>query len=259
MLLNAKAGTTVAVRAAGNTTNTIATSTVSNNNNNSGNVVISKPTAQVIIKGPLKQLPAGASLRPIINNISSSSSTTTTGNNSPNSGNSTNIVGVTSTTPTASATTATLPAGKLLVQSSTGKQIVVASKNIIKLSPKPVATANTNTSATATTPSTATPSGLHAIQLPGKSGVQYVRVLPNNINSSTKANTSPQKVPLGRPRTVSCSNNNTPGGSSNNNNSSTGSVSSTSKIVMKTTVALSGGSIVPLPSMQTFVPRVSLN
>ncbi|XP_034479476.1 protein lin-54 homolog isoform X2 [Drosophila innubila] len=251
VLLNAKAGTTVAVRAAGSTATTITTSTLSNNSGNvaSGNVVISKPTAQVIIKGPLKQLPAGASLRPVISNItSSSSSSTTTGNNSPSSGNTTNIIGVPTTAAAAAATTATLPAGKMLVQSSTGKQIVVASKNIIKLSPKPVASANSNTPATAT--ATATPSGLHAIQLPGKTGVQYVRVLPTN--SSNKVSTSPQKVPLGRPRTVSGSNN-TPGNS--NNNSTTGSVSSTSKIVMKTTVALSGGSIVPLPSMQTFVPR----
>ncbi|KAL7737184.1 hypothetical protein ACLKA6_005378 [Drosophila palustris] len=261
VLLNAKAGTTVAVRAAGSTGTTITTSTLSNNNSsNSGNVVISKPTAQVIIKGPLKQLPAGASLRPVISNISSSSTTSTTTGNSPSGSSSSNIV----TTTAATATTATLPAGKMLVQSSTGKQIVVASKNIIKLSPKPVASGSTSTTAAVTATATTTPSGLHAIQLPGKSGVQYVRVLPNNSSSSTTTTTtaasnnttrSPQRVPLGRPRTMSSSNNNnsTPGNSGNN--SSTVAVSSTSKIVMKTTVALSGGSIVPLPSMQTFVPR----
>ncbi|XP_017865706.1 PREDICTED: protein lin-54 homolog isoform X3 [Drosophila arizonae] len=196
--------------------------TVSGNNSNK---VMSKPTAQVIIKGPLKQLPAGSSLRPIINNSGSSNNATSSSSSA-----------VASTAITTSASPS-IPGGKMLVQSSTGKQIVVANKDIIKLWPMP----NTSTTTTTANPNTAS-SGLHAIQLPGKSGLQYVRVLPNNSNNSSASNettTSPQKVSLGRPRTTS------------NNTSSTISVGNTTKIVMKTT----GGSIVPLPSMQTLVPR----
>lgn len=236
VLLNAKPST-VAVRPAGSA----ATTTVTTVGNKSGNVVINKPTAQVIIKGPLKQLPSGASLRSVINSTGNSTTTTATATTTSSS-----IVSVTTTTGAGAAGTSTgtgaagaLPAGKLLLEGTTGKQIVVASKNIIKLSP------STSTATTAT-PAITTPSGLHAIQLPGKSGVQYVRVLPNTGNNSGGGNKvviSPQKVPLGRPRTSSNSKSSNP----------TVSVSNTSKIVMKTM----GGSIVPLPSMHTLVPRVS--
>lgn len=241
VLLNAKPST-VAVRPAGSTvTTTVTTTTVGNK---SGNVVINKPTAQVIIKGPLKQLPSGASIRPVINSTGNSTTTTTTATTTSSS-----ILSVTTTattsggtagTPTGAGGTTTaagaLPAGKMLLEGPTGKQIVVATKNIIKLSP------SNSTPTLATT----APSGLHAIQLPGKSGVQYVRVLPNTGNNSGGGNKvviSPQKVPLGRPRTSSNSKSSNP----------TVSVSNTSKIVMKTM----GGSIVPLPSMHTLVPRVS--
>lgn len=237
VLLNAKPGT-VAVRPAGSTATTVTTATVASKG---GSVVINKPSAQVIIKGPLKQLPSGASLRPVIN--STSTSTTTTTATTSSGGSSSSIVSVsTAAGGAASASGATaaaagaLPAGKMLIEGTTGKQIVVASKNIIKLSPS---TSTTTTAAPAIT----TASGLHAIQLSGKSGVQYVRVLPNANTSSNKVAVSPQKVPLGRPRT----------GSNSKSSNPTVSVSNTSKIVMKTM----GGSIVPLPSMHTLVPRVS--
>lgn len=237
VLLNAKPGT-VAVRPAGSTATTVTTATVASKGSS---VVINKPSAQVIIKGPLKQLPSGASLRPVIN--STSTSTTTTTATTSSGGSSSSIVSVsTAAGGAASASGATaaaagaLPAGKMLIEGTTGKQIVVASKNIIKLSPS---TSTTTTAAPAIT----TASGLHAIQLSGKSGVQYVRVLPNANTSSNKVAVSPQKVPLGRPRT----------GSNSKSSNPTVSVSNTSKIVMKTM----GGSIVPLPSMHTLVPRVS--
>lgn len=221
VILNTKPAT-LGVRTSVSSTQPAMPTTVSVNNSNK---VMSKPTAQVIIKGPLKQLPAGSSLRPIINNSSSS--------NNPTS--SSSAVASTAITTAASPS---IPSGKMFVQSSTGKQIVVANKDIIKLWPMP----STSTTTTTANPNAAA-SGLHAIQLPGKSGLQYVRVLPNNNNSSSASNetTSPQKVSLGRPRTTS------------NNTSSTVSVGNTTKIVMKT----AGGSIVPLPSMQTLVPRVS--
>ncbi|XP_062133275.1 protein lin-54 homolog isoform X1 [Drosophila sulfurigaster albostrigata] len=226
MLLNAKAAA-VSVKPSGSTATATATAIASTSSSNTSS---NKPvTTQVIIKGPLKQISAGSSLRPVINNVPSSSATAV--NNSS-----------TGSSPTTAATSATLPTGKMLVQSLTGKQIVVASKNIIKLSPKPAASGSANANAsssvspsgTGNTASTGTtPTGLHAIQLPGKSGVQYVRVLPNSGGAS-KVSTSPQRVPLGRPSS-------TP----------TVSLGSTNKIVMKTM----GGSIVPLPSMQTLVPR----
>lgn len=241
VLLNAKPGT-VAVRPTGSAATTT-TATVASKGG--GSVVINKPTAQVIIKGPLKQLPSGASLRPVINSTSTSTTTTTatttSGGNSSSSSSSivsvtTAAGGVVAGTSGATAAAAALPAGKMLIEGTTGKQIVVASKNIIKLSP------STSTSTTAA-PAITTASGLHAIQLSGKSGVQYVRVLPNTNTSGNKVTVSPQKVPLGRPRTSSNSKGCNP----------TVSVSNTSKIVMKTM----GGSIVPLPSMHTLVPRVS--
>lgn len=240
VLLNAKPGT-VAVRPTGSAATTTATVA----SKGGGSVVINKPTAQVIIKGPLKQLPSGASLRPVINSTSTSTTTTTatttSGGNSSSSSSSivsvtTAAGGVVAGTSGATAAAAALPAGKMLIEGTTGKQIVVASKNIIKLSP------STSTSTTAA-PAITTASGLHAIQLSGKSGVQYVRVLPNTSTSGNKVTVSPQKVPLGRPRTSSNSKGCNP----------TVSVSNTSKIVMKTM----GGSIVPLPSMHTLVPRVS--
>ncbi|XP_023171168.2 protein lin-54 homolog isoform X2 [Drosophila hydei] len=223
VLLNAKPATLGVRTSVSSTQAAIPTAILSNNSNK----LMNKPTAQVIIKGPLKQLPAGASLRPVINNSSSSSSSSSNSNNATTSTSSSTIASATIATSAGSS----MPTGKMLVQSSTGKQIVVASRNIIKLSPKPSTSTTSNTNTTA--------GGLHAIQLPGKSGLQYVRVLPNNNSSSNEIKTSPQKVSLGRPRTTS------------NNNSSTVSVSNTTKIVMKTT----GGSIVPLPSMQTLVPR----
>ncbi|TDG42215.1 hypothetical protein AWZ03_011353 [Drosophila navojoa] len=221
VLLNTKPAT-LGVRTSVSSTQPAMPTSVSGNN---ANKVMSKPTTQVIIKGPLKQLPAGSSLRPIINNSGSSNKAAISSSSA-----------VASTTITTSAGSS-IPSGKMLVQSSTGKQIVVANKDIIKLWPMP----STSTTTTTTNPNAAA-SGLHAIQLPGKSGLQYVRVLPNNSNNSSASNettTSPQKVSLERPRTTS------------NNSSATVSVGNTTKIVMKTT----GGSIVPLPSMQTLVPR----
>ncbi|KAH8421089.1 hypothetical protein KR222_010873, partial [Zaprionus bogoriensis] len=209
MVLNTKPATVAVRTAVGSAPTTVATASPSS----SSNVVVNKPTAQVIIKVSVTTTAAAAA-------------------------------GATSGAASA------VPAGKMLVEGTTGKQIVVATKNIIKLSPSTATT-------TATTPAITTPSGLHAIQLPGKSGLQYVRVLPSSNSSTTtttttnsggnKVVTSPQKVSLGRPRTGSNSNSN----SNSKPSTQTVSVSNTSKIVMKTM----GGSIVPLPSMHTLVPR----
>ncbi|XP_017051139.2 LOW QUALITY PROTEIN: protein lin-54 homolog [Drosophila ficusphila] len=152
--------------------------------------------------------------------------------------------------------------GKMVVQSG-GKQILVSSKNIIKLSPKAGATS------TVTNPSsgqTATPtSGLHTIQLSGKSGVQYVRVLTNNKSAGTStAGTVPktmstQKISVVRTPAGTTAATSSPSTSTSTAVASTATtavkaspfIGSTSKIVMRTM----GGSIVPLPSMQTLVSK----
>ncbi|XP_016957206.1 protein lin-54 homolog isoform X2 [Drosophila biarmipes] len=192
-----------------------------------GNVVLSKPVGQVVVKtaAPAKQVSA-----------TSSSIASTATNATP---------------------------GKMLVQSG-GKQVLVPSKNIIKLSPNAGATSSlTNTAGGQTASPT---SGLHAIQLPGKGGVQYVRVLTNNksapLTSATVAmpkTMQAHKVTVVRsPAATSTPATSTPtsaaaapGTAAPKANTSVGS---TNKIVMRTT----GGSIVPLPSMQTLVSKRSM-
>ncbi|XP_037713688.1 protein lin-54 homolog isoform X2 [Drosophila subpulchrella] len=189
-----------------------------------GNVVLSKPVGQVVVKtaAPAKQV------------------STTTGS-------------------IASTTTNATP-GKMLVQSG-GKQILVPSKNIIKLSPNAGATSSlTNTAAEQTASPT---SGLHAIQLPGKGGVQYVRVLTNNKSASgTSATVAMPKTMQAHKITAvrSPAATSTPATSTPTSAAAAPATAapkantamgSTNKIVMRTT----GGSIVPLPSMQTLVSK----
>jgi len=151
--------------------------------------------------------------------------------------------------------------GKMLVQRG-GKQILVPSKNIIKLSPNAGATSSlTNTAAEQTASPT---SGLHAIQLPGKGGVQYVRVLTNNKSASgTSATVAMPKTMQAHKITAvrSPAATSTPATSTSTSAAAAPatavpkantSMGSTNKIVMRTT----GGSIVPLPSMQTLVSKV---
>jgi len=145
-----------------------------------------------------------------------------------------------------------------------GKQILVPSKNIIKLSPNAGATSSlTNTAAEQTASPT---SGLHAIQLPGKGGVQYVRVLTNNKSASgTSATVAMPKTMQAHKITAvrSPAATSTPATSTSTSAAAAPataapkantSMGSTNKIVMRTT----GGSIVPLPSMQTLVSKVGI-
>ncbi|XP_052841278.1 LOW QUALITY PROTEIN: protein lin-54 homolog [Drosophila gunungcola] len=168
---------------------------------------------------------------------------------------------------TATSTPTTATPGKMLVQSG-GKQILVSSKNIIKLSPKAGATSTiTNTAGGQTASPT---SELHAIQLPGKAGVQYVRVL-TNTKSAVGPSASvavPKTMPTQKITVVR-----TPAGTSAATSKpatstatpavtgpasavpkATPSMGNTNKIVMRTM----GGSIVPLPSMQTLVSKRAL-
>ncbi|XP_043066425.1 protein lin-54 homolog isoform X1 [Drosophila bipectinata] len=158
---------------------------------------------------------------------------------------------------TGSPTTPTTPS-KMVVQSG-GKQILVSSKNIIKLSPKSSATTTASASGSASV------SGLHAIQLPGKGGVQYVRVLSNNkgavgATTATTAKPTPsgQKITLLRSPSGATATSTTTISTSHAATSVAGSKagpSPASKIVVKST----GGSIVPLPSVQTFVSKRALS
>ncbi|KAH8402011.1 hypothetical protein KR009_009120, partial [Drosophila setifemur] len=159
-------------------------------------------------------------------------------------------------------TQGTASPGKMLVQSA-GKQIVVSSKNIIKLSPKPGATSSiTNTGGS--TPGGASSSGLHAIQLPGKGGVQYVRVL-TNTKGAAGASAAPAAVPKTTPvqkvtvvRSPSGATASSTGSATATAATSTASgtkaLGSTSQIVLRGT----GGNIVPLPHMATLVSKRAL-
>ncbi|KAH8284835.1 hypothetical protein KR054_001645 [Drosophila jambulina] len=172
--------------------------------------------------------------------------------------------------------------GKMVVQSG-GKQILVSSKNIIKLSPKPGATSAITNTAGGQGGSLST-SGLHAVQMPGKGGVQYVRVLNSNkaaaattaagtnvtatsaaaAGTSTSATAAAGPVPRAMPGqkitvvrsqagaftatspSTSAAAPAAPAQRANHNVSS-----NSNKIIMR-----SMGSIVPLPSMQTLVSKV---
>lgn len=83
-----------------------------------------------------------------------------------------------------------------LVQNNNGKQILVSNPNLVKLSPKPqmVSAAVSCGEISATTSTASLVSGgqqqhqqLQAIQMPGKSGVQYVRVMPASKTQGTAA------------------------------------------------------------------------
>ncbi|XP_017016937.3 protein lin-54 homolog isoform X2 [Drosophila kikkawai] len=192
----------------------------------------------------------------------------------------------TATTGTVSSATSPGTSGKMLVQSG-GKQILVSSKNIIKLSPKPGATSSITNTPGGQGVST---SGLHAVQLSGKGGVQYVRVLTSNKGAAgttaagtsvtttsaagTSASASTAAVPV--PRAL-------PGHRITVVRSQAGVVTATSPSTSKATTAASAvsaapaqranhavssnsnkiimrslGSIVPLPSMQTLVSKRAL-
>ncbi|XP_017001008.3 protein lin-54 homolog isoform X2 [Drosophila takahashii] len=226
LLLNAKQpGAPTPVTPGSSSANTVKLSP------STGNVVLGKSVGQLVVKtaAPAKQV------------------SNTTGNTPTN------------TTP-----------GKMLVQSG-GKQILVPNKNIIKLSPNAGATSSLTSTAGGQTASPT--SGLHAIQLPGKAGVQYVRVLTNNKSSAgTSATGTMPKTMQAHKITVVRS---TAAGAAAPSSAATStpatgaaaaapattaspkanvSMGSTNKIVMRTT----GGSIVPLPSMQTLVSKRAL-
>ncbi|XP_017147254.1 protein lin-54 homolog isoform X3 [Drosophila miranda] len=153
---------------------------------------------------------------------------------------------------------ASAPPGKMLVQ-NTGKQIVVSNKNIIKLSPKPGAASSiTNTSGAQGNSPT---KGIHAVQIPGKGGVvQYVRVLPSTKEAAStssasavaRSNSSP-KITFVRSVMSTATSSKSPS-TPTSVGTKVVSVGNTNKIIMKTT----GGSIVPLPSIQTFVSKRAL-
>ncbi|XP_073811174.1 myb-interacting protein 120 [Musca autumnalis] len=66
-----------------------------------------------------------------------------------------------------------------VVQGNNGKQILVTNQNLVKLSPKPPTTITpASQSATGSTTTTTTPGQIQAIQIAGKQGMQYVRVVP---------------------------------------------------------------------------------
>ncbi|KQS62727.1 protein lin-54 homolog isoform X2 [Drosophila erecta] len=215
LLLNAKQGTGTTVTPGGSAATSVKLSP------STGNVVLSKPVGQVVVRTETPVKHASGS-------VASASATP----------------------------------GKMLVQSAS-KQILVSNKNIIKLSPNAGATSSTTHTTSGQTP---TSSGLHAIQLPGKAGVQYVRVLTNNKSAgSTSATASMPKTMQTQKITVvrSPAAKGVPATSTITSAAAAPAVAaskanvamgSTNKIVMRTM----GGSIVPLPSMQTLVSKRAL-
>ncbi|XP_068146741.1 LOW QUALITY PROTEIN: protein lin-54 homolog [Drosophila tropicalis] len=136
----------------------------------------------------------------------------------------------------------------MVVQSGGGTQIMVSTKNIIKLSPKPGATSTVSQTQVQNAPSSSTTtstSGMRTIQLSGKSGVQFVRVMTNNKGltaAKPTATSTPSQKQVSQSSSVSPA------------VSASTPVGNTNKIVMRTM----GGSIVPLPSMKTLVPKRAL-
>uniref|UniRef100_A0A1I8QCR8 CRC domain-containing protein n=1 Tax=Stomoxys calcitrans TaxID=35570 RepID=A0A1I8QCR8_STOCA len=82
-----------------------------------------------------------------------------------------------------------LPKSKaIFVQSNTGKQILVSNTNLVKLSPKPQTTTSTSSGLASTSSQAGAAGGggqLQTIQVAGKQGVQYVRVVPTSSTSKT--------------------------------------------------------------------------
>ncbi|XP_065369666.1 protein lin-54 homolog [Calliphora vicina] len=77
----------------------------------------------------------------------------------------------------------------IVVHGTSGKQIIVSNQNIVKLSPK-TQTITTTAGGGSLNTSTSGSGQIHAIQIPGKIGVQYVRVLPNTKVPAKTLNTT---------------------------------------------------------------------
>lgn len=145
-----------------------------------GRKIISSTGGQVIIKGAIK---AGDLMAP-----SSMAKTITT---NALTGVRTVVKPLTTTTSSSAGTTNDFNKSKpIVVQATGGKQIIVPNQNIVKLSPKPTAATTVSGGGTTTTSTTSSSGQVHTIQIQGKSGVQYVRVLPNSKVATKTLNTS---------------------------------------------------------------------
>lgn len=149
-----------------------------------GKKIITSTGGQVIIKGPIKTTDS------TVNTVASPKTNTTNTISSVKT-----IVKPTTSTSAASDSNKTKP---IVVHGTGGKQILVSNQNIVKLSPKPQSvTTSAGGGQSAATTTTSGAGQLHAIQIAGKLGVQYVRVLPNTkistktLNSTSTTTASP--------------------------------------------------------------------
>ncbi|KAM7343245.1 myb-interacting protein 120 [Cochliomyia hominivorax] len=160
-----------------NTTLTLSPSSVT------GKKIISSAGGQVIIKGAIKS-----------GDLSSPVSTAKTVTTNAITGLRTVVKPLTATTSATGQANDLNKSKSIVVQATSGKQIIVPNQNIVKLSPKPQTAATTTATGTGTGTVNTSNSGssgqLHAIQIPGKIGVQYVRVLPNTKVPAKTLNTS---------------------------------------------------------------------
>lgn len=84
----------------------------------------------------------------------------------------------------------------IVVQSPGGKQIIVSNQNLIKFAPKSQSITTTAGSVSTTSANSSPKVSGHAIQIPGQTGLQYVRVVsdtklvPKSTQSATTASTA---------------------------------------------------------------------
>ncbi|XP_037825083.1 protein lin-54 homolog [Lucilia sericata] len=144
-----------------------------------GKKIISSAGGQVIIKGTIKPTEATGTVTSMAKTMTTNALTGVR-----------TVVKPMTATSSASGQVNDLNKSKpIVVQASGGKQIIVSNQNIVKLSPKPHTV--TTTAGAGTLNTSTTGSGqIHAIQIPGKIGVQYVRVLPNTKVPGKSLNTS---------------------------------------------------------------------
>ncbi|XP_023294261.2 protein lin-54 homolog [Lucilia cuprina] len=144
-----------------------------------GKKIISSAGGQVIIKGTIKPTDATGTVTSMAKTITTNALT----------GVRTVVKPMTATSSASGQVNDSNKSKPIVVQASGGKQIIVSNQNIVKLSPKPQTV--TTTAGAGTLNTSTTGSGqIHAIQIPGKIGVQYVRVLPNTKVPAKSLNTT---------------------------------------------------------------------
>ena len=146
-----------------------------------GKKIITSAGGQVIIKGTIKTTDS------VANTVTNSKTNTTN--------TITSVKTIVKPTISTSATNDSNKSKPIVVHGTGGKQILVSNQNIVKLSPKPQAITTIAGGQSASTTTTSGTGQLHAIQIPGKLGVQYVRVLPSTKIATKTLNPTTTSAP----------------------------------------------------------------